>query len=87
MLAEISTTNKEWIITFHEHDSLLENVEEQKLTEDEKKAAWEDYENEKKGINMNSKRCRYCASLCKVTKTIIATRSGKVILNTGQMSI
>ncbi|XP_052283753.1 transcriptional regulator ATRX-like [Dreissena polymorpha] len=53
MLAEISTTNKEWIVTFHEHDSLLENVEEQKLTEDEKKAAWEDYENEKKGINMN----------------------------------
>ncbi|WAQ98083.1 ATRX-like protein [Mya arenaria] len=51
MLAELMTTYKEWIVTFHEHDSLLENVVEQELTEDEKKAAWEDYENEKKGLN------------------------------------
>lgn len=51
MLAELMTNNKEWIVKYHEHDSLLENVVEQELTEDEKKAAWEDYENEKKGIN------------------------------------
>lgn len=53
MLAELSTTNKDWIVTFHEHDSLLENKVEQELTEDEKKAAWEDYENEKKGLINN----------------------------------
>ncbi|KAL4229967.1 hypothetical protein ACF0H5_010356 [Mactra antiquata] len=51
MLAELMTNNKEWVVTYHEHDSLLENVVEQELTEDEKKAAWEDYENEKKGLN------------------------------------
>ena len=51
MLAELMTNNKEWIVTYHEHDSLLENVREQELTEDEKKAAWEDYEDEKKGIS------------------------------------
>ncbi|XP_053400537.1 transcriptional regulator ATRX-like [Mercenaria mercenaria] len=51
MLAELMTNNKEWIVTYHEHDSLLENVVEQELTEEEKKAAWEDYEDEKKGIS------------------------------------
>ena len=59
MLAELSTAFKEWIVTFHEHDSLLENVVSQELTEDEKKAAWEDYENEKKGLN-NSESCGIC---------------------------
>lgn len=51
MLAELMTHNKEWIVTYHEHDSLLENVVEQELNEEEKKAAWEDYEDEKKGIS------------------------------------
>lgn len=55
MLAELSTTNKDWIVTFHEHDSLLENIREQELSEEEKKAAWEDYENEKKGLINNGK--------------------------------
>ena len=50
MLAELMTSFKEWIVTFHEHDSLLENIIEQELSEEEKKAAWEDYEEEKKGL-------------------------------------
>ena len=50
MLAELMTNHKEWIVTFHEHDSLLENIVEQELSEEEKKAAWEDYEEEKKGL-------------------------------------
>ena len=50
MLAELMTNYKEWIVTFHEHDSLLENIVEQELSEEEKKAAWEDYEEEKKGL-------------------------------------
>lgn len=53
MLAELMTNHKEWIVTFHEHDSLLENVVEQELTDEEKKAAWEDYEEEKKGLRVN----------------------------------
>ena len=62
MLAELSTTNKEWIVTFHEHDSLLENMVEQELSEEEKKAAWEDYENDKKGLNNGKLQWHVCIS-------------------------
>ena len=49
MFAEILKKHDTLITTYHEHDSLLENKEEEELNEDERKAAWEDYENEKKG--------------------------------------
>lgn len=46
---ELHASSKEWIVTFHKHDSLLENIEEQELSEEEKKAAWEDYERSRTG--------------------------------------
>ena len=52
MLAELLTTLKDWIIQYHEHDSLLENKLEEELTEEERKAAWEEYEQEKKGLRL-----------------------------------
>jgi len=52
MLAELLTTLKDWIVQYHEHDSLLENKLEEELTEDERKAAWEEYEQEKKGLRL-----------------------------------
>lgn len=36
------------IYKYHEHQSLLENKEEEGLNEEERKAAWEEFENEKK---------------------------------------
>lgn len=36
-------------MTYHEHDSLLENKAEEELSEAERKAAWDDFENEKRG--------------------------------------
>ncbi|XP_068081267.1 transcriptional regulator ATRX homolog isoform X2 [Anabrus simplex] len=50
LLAELLKENDSFIETYHEHDSLLENKEEEELNEEERKAAWEDYENEKRGL-------------------------------------
>ncbi len=44
------SNQKKWIVGYHEHDSLLETRPEEDLTEEERKAAWEDYEQEKKGL-------------------------------------
>jgi len=52
MLAELLTKLKDWIIQYHEHDSLLENKIEEELPEEERKAAWEEYEQEKKGLRV-----------------------------------
>lgn len=49
LLRELLIRNKDYIVKYHEQDSLLENQTGEELTEEERKAAWEDYENEKKG--------------------------------------
>lgn len=40
--------NKDQIACYHEHDSLLDHKEEEELSEEERKAAWAEYEAEKK---------------------------------------
>ncbi|KAK7071802.1 hypothetical protein SK128_025156, partial [Halocaridina rubra] len=50
LLAELLKRQKDWIVNYHEQESLLENQTSEELTEEERKAAWEDYENEKKGF-------------------------------------
>lgn len=47
VLADLLATYKEIIVRYHEHDSLLENQEEEELTEEERKAAWQEFEEEK----------------------------------------
>jgi len=49
LLAELLIQQKEWIVTYHEHDSLLKNQLNEELTEAERKAAWDDFENEMRG--------------------------------------
>lgn len=39
-----------WIIRYHEHSTLLEDQVDERLTDEEKKVAWEQYELEKKGL-------------------------------------
>ncbi|KAF2905325.1 hypothetical protein ILUMI_00852 [Ignelater luminosus] len=47
LLAELLQKEKDRIFKYHEHQSLLENKEDEELDEAERKAAWEEYENEK----------------------------------------
>ncbi|XP_072483947.1 transcriptional regulator ATRX-like [Notamacropus eugenii] len=53
ILAELLRIHKEYIVGYHEHDSLLDHKEEEELTEEERKAAWEEYEAEKKGLSFH----------------------------------
>ena len=52
ILAELLQIHKEHIVVYHEHDSLLDHKEEEELTEEERKAAWAEYEAEKKVVYM-----------------------------------
>ncbi|XP_045601875.2 transcriptional regulator ATRX [Procambarus clarkii] len=56
LLAEMLKRHKNWIVDYHEQDSLLENQTSEELTEEERTAAWEDYENEKKGFMVQQQR-------------------------------
>ncbi|KMQ96060.1 transcriptional regulator atrx-like protein [Lasius niger] len=49
LLAEIFLKYKDAVENYHEHDSLLENKAEEELDEEERKQAWLEYEEEKKG--------------------------------------
>lgn len=48
ILAELLQNNKDQIVCYHEHDSLLDHKEEEELSEEDRKAAWAEYEAEKK---------------------------------------
>ncbi|XP_061643227.1 transcriptional regulator ATRX isoform X1 [Phyllopteryx taeniolatus] len=53
-LAELLQTHKDQIVCYHEHDSLLDHKEEEALSEEDRKAAWAEYEAEKKGMTMRT---------------------------------
>lgn len=48
VLAELLHSYKDQIVGYHEHDSLLDHKEEEALSEEDRKAAWAEYEAEKK---------------------------------------
>ncbi|KAM6923727.1 transcriptional regulator ATRX [Xenentodon cancila] len=54
ILAELLQSNKDQIVCYHEHDSLLDHKEEEALSEEDRKAAWAEYEAEKKGLSMRT---------------------------------
>uniref|UniRef100_A0A4X2L4B9 DNA helicase n=1 Tax=Vombatus ursinus TaxID=29139 RepID=A0A4X2L4B9_VOMUR len=53
ILAELLQIHKEYIVGYHEHDSLLDHKEKEELTEEERKAAWAEYEAEKKDLPLH----------------------------------
>merc|ERR1712032_728019 len=50
LLAELVEKHKDLVWNIHNHDSLLENKVDEDLTEEERKRAWEEFEQEKKGF-------------------------------------
>lgn len=48
ILAKLLDTCEDQIVSFHEHDSLLDHIEEEELTEAECKDAWAEYRAEVK---------------------------------------
>lgn len=52
LLKSLLVDCKRWISKYHEHDSLLENKLNEGLSEEERKVAWEEYENEKNATNI-----------------------------------
>lgn len=59
ILAELLQNFKDQIVGYHEHDSLLDHKEEEALSEEERKAAWAEYEAEKKGLSMRFNQPAY----------------------------
>ncbi|KAK3866319.1 hypothetical protein Pcinc_028141 [Petrolisthes cinctipes] len=53
LLSELLKRQKNWIVRYHEHNSLLENQTNEKLSEEERKDAWQDYEYERHGFSMS----------------------------------
>uniref|UniRef100_A0A8C2FGM7 DNA helicase n=1 Tax=Cyprinus carpio TaxID=7962 RepID=A0A8C2FGM7_CYPCA len=58
-LAELLHSYKDHIVGYHEHDSLLDHKEEEALSEEDRKAAWAEYEAEKKGLSMRFNQPSY----------------------------
>uniref|UniRef100_A0A8C9TWU7 DNA helicase n=1 Tax=Scleropages formosus TaxID=113540 RepID=A0A8C9TWU7_SCLFO len=59
VLAELLHSFKEQIVGYHEHDSLLDHKEEEALSEEDRKAAWAEYEAEKKGLSLRVNQPSY----------------------------
>ncbi|XP_055915443.1 transcriptional regulator ATRX homolog isoform X2 [Eupeodes corollae] len=47
LFAELLSNYEKLVFKYHEHDSLLENEDSENLSEEERKAAWDEYEAEK----------------------------------------
>lgn len=58
LLADVIHKNQHAVVDYIEHDTLFANVEDEKLTEQEMKDAWTDYEKDKSGMPV---RAQYAA--------------------------
>lgn len=82
VLAELLQGMKEFIVTYHEHDSLLDHKEEEELSEEDRKAAWAEYEAEKKGL---TNRLSMSAGI-NYTQTNLPSQVPYMPLNLGALS-
>lgn len=56
VLAQLLQTCKDQIVSFHEHESLLDHKQEEELSEAERKDAWAEYEAE---VNLYAVRQKF----------------------------
>uniref|UniRef100_A0AAQ4NXQ7 DNA helicase n=1 Tax=Gasterosteus aculeatus aculeatus TaxID=481459 RepID=A0AAQ4NXQ7_GASAC len=54
ILAQLLQTCKDQIVSFHEHESLLDHKQEEELSEAERKDAWDEYKAEVKSCSLQS---------------------------------
>lgn len=57
ILADLLKDMRKWIVSYHEHDTLLQNRPDEVLSETDRQAAWQEYEAEKaisKSQNVNN---------------------------------
>ncbi|GFX56541.1 transcriptional regulator ATRX [Trichonephila clavipes] len=82
LLAEMLIKHTDWIVTYHEHDSLLQNETEEDLTEEERKAAWAEYENEREGRFVQNEEMPFDEDMnefCKEPDFTVANYDGLLI--------
>lgn len=66
VLAELLHSYKDQIVGYHEHDSLLDHKEEEALSEEDRKAAWAEYEAEKKVCSLKNPLLLYIYVMIKI---------------------
>lgn len=54
VLTQLLQTSKDHIVSFHEHESLLDHKQDEELSEAERKDAWAEYEAEVKSNSLQS---------------------------------
>uniref|UniRef100_A0A3Q2SQ53 DNA helicase n=1 Tax=Fundulus heteroclitus TaxID=8078 RepID=A0A3Q2SQ53_FUNHE len=64
ILAQLLQICKDWIVSYHEHESLLDHKQDEELSEAERKAAWAEYEAESRCcLYLDSARLFICCLL------------------------
>ncbi|KAJ8348213.1 hypothetical protein SKAU_G00268020 [Synaphobranchus kaupii] len=76
ILADLLHSFKEQIVSYHEHDSLLDHKEEEALSEEDRKVAWAEYEAEKKGLSFPGNQPSHSAASSGVTRKYLTGLSG-----------
>ena len=80
LLKDLLTECREWIVRYHEHDSLLQNQLNEGLSEEDRKLAWAEYEAEKQHQNASNNANANNANTNNVSSSYTSYNESKVNL-------